>query len=379
MKALLSVRNLTKQLAPHLGPVVVQVSFDVYAGEIFALLGPSGCGKTTTLRVIAGFEHPDAGEIYLEDRLLDSTEVHLSANTRGIGFVFQDYALFPHLSVMDNVGFGLRKLPSKLLRERCLEVMELVDLISIKDRKPHELSGGEQQRVALARSIAPGPRLILLDEPFSNLDAELRHTTREEVRELLKKTGMSAVLVTHDQEEALCLANRIAVMQNGQIEQIGTPESIYHCPQTPFVAEFLGKTNLISGEAKGDCVDTPLGRLPLDCHAEGKVLLSIRPEHLTIERCNEVHPNGLRGKIAMREFKGHDLTYRVKIGEQGYIVQTDHRCPFKVDDQVQLRAVEPAVVIRGSGDSVTLESPLKMDSQDTHAAEDFQNKVTDSS
>lgn len=378
MKPLLSVRHLTKQLAPHLGPVVVQVSFDVYAGEIFALLGPSGCGKTTTLRVIAGFERADAGEIYLEDRLLDSTEVHLSAKTRGIGFVFQDYALFPHLSVMDNVGFGLRKLPAKLRRERCLEVMELVDLIPIKDRKPHELSGGEQQRAALARSMAPGPQLILLDEPFSNLDAELRHTTREEVRELLKKTGMSAVLVTHDQEEALCLANRMAVMQNGQIEQIGTPESIYQRPQTPFVAEFLGKTNLIAGEAKGDCADTLLGRLPLDCHAEGKVLLSVRPEHLTIEDCNEGHPNGFRGKIVMREFKGHDLTYRVQIGEQGYFVQTDHRCPFKVDDQVQLRTVEPAVVIRGGGDSGALKSPPNMDSQDTIASAAFPNQATDS-
>ena len=378
MKPLLSVRNLTKQLAPHLGPVVVRVSFDVYPGEIFALLGPSGCGKTTTLRVIAGFERADAGEVYLEDRLLDSAEVHVSAKTRGIGFVFQDYALFPHLSVMDNVGFGLRKLSAKLLRQRCLEVMELVDLISIKDRKPHELSGGEQQRVALARSIAPGPRLILLDEPFSNLDAELRHTTREEVRELLKKTGMSAVLVTHDQEEALCLANRIAVMQNGQIEQIGTPESIYHRPQTPFVAEFLGKTNLIAGEANGDCADTPLGRLPLDCQAVGKVLLSIRPEHLAIEGSNEVHPNGLGGKIVMREFKGHDLTYRVQIGEQGYLVQTDHRCPFKVDDQVQLRVVEPAVVIRGNDDFGTLKSAPNMDSQDTSAAKSIQNQAIDS-
>ncbi len=368
MKPLLSVRNLTKQLAPHLGPVVVRVSFDVYPSEIFALLGPSGCGKTTTLRMIAGFERPDAGEIHLEDRVLDSPKVHLSPKTRGIGFVLQDYALFPHLNVMDNVGFGLRKLPAKSLRQRSLEVMELVDLISIKDRKPHELSGGEQQRVALARSIAPGPELILLDEPFSNLDAELRHTTREEVRGLLKKTGMSAVLVTHDQEEALCLANRIAVMQNGRIEQIGTPESIYHRPQTPFVAEFLGKTNLIAGEAKGDCADTPLGRLPLDCHAVGKVLLSIRPEHLAIEHSNEVHPTGLRGKIVMREFKGHDLTYRVQIGEHSYFVQTDHRCPFKVDDQVQLRAVETAVVIRGSDDSGTLKSQPSMDSQDTSAA-----------
>ncbi|MCZ6679644.1 MAG: ABC transporter ATP-binding protein [Candidatus Poribacteria bacterium] len=343
MKSLLSVRNITKRFARHLPPVAKDVSFEVYTGEIFALLGPSGCGKTTTLRLIAGFERADAGEIFLEGQLLEGEKVHLPPEVRGVGIVFQEYALFPHLSVLGNVVFGLKKLPAKARHERVMEVLEMVGLAPLKDRKPHELSGGEQQRVALARSIATSPKLILLDEPFSNLDAGLRHATREEVRTLLKRTGMSTVLVTHDQEEALSFADRLAVMQGGRIEQIGAPETVYHRPQTPFVADFLGKTNLITGEAEGDYAETPIGRFRLDRAVTGKVLLSLRPEHLTMSVSN----NGQGGKIVLREFKGHDLTYRVQIGEQDYLVQTDYRCPFQVGDWVQLRAVEPTVIVEG--------------------------------
>ena len=346
MQPLLSIRNITKRFARNLPPVVENLCFEVYASEIFALLGPSGCGKTTTLRLIAGFERADAGEIRVDGKCFEGSKVHLPAEARDIGIVFQEYALFPHLNVSQNVAFGLKKLPKKLRDERVMTVLEMVSMTAFKDRKPHELSGGQQQRVALARSIAPSPKLILLDEPFSNLDAGMRHSTREEIRTLLKEAGMSAVVVTHDQEEALCFADRLGVMQDGHIEQIGIPETVYHRPETPFVADFLGATNLIGGEAKGDCAETPLGKFQIAPSARGKVLLSIRPEHLVMVQSNGTGQNNGIGEIVMRDFKGHDLTYRVRIGTRNYVVQTDYCCPLQVGAQVTLQAVEPAVVVK---------------------------------
>ena len=346
MQPLLSIRNITKRFAHDLPPVVEDLCFEVYAGEIFALLGPSGCGKTTTLRLIAGFERTDAGEICVDGRCFEGSKIHLPPEARDIGIVFQEYALFPHLNVLQNVAFGLKKLPPKLRDERVMTVLEMVSMTAFKDRKPHELSGGQQQRVALARSIAPSPKLILLDEPFSNLDAGMRHSTREEIRTLLKEAGMSAVVVTHDQEEALCFADRLAVMQDGRIEQIGTPETVYHRPQTPFVADFLGVTNLIHGEAEGDCAETLLGRFQIAPSTRGRVLLSIRPEHLVMVQLNGAGQNNGVGEIVMRDFKGHDLTYRVRIGTRNYVVQTDYCCPLQVGAQVTLQAVEPAVVVK---------------------------------
>jgi iron(III) transport system ATP-binding protein len=345
MQPLLSIRNMTKRFVRNL-PVVEDLCFEVYTGEIFALLGPSGCGKTTTLRLIAGFERADAGEICVDGRCFEGSKTHLPPEARDIGIVFQEYALFPHLNVLENVAFGLKKLPAKLRDERAMTVLEMVGMTIFKDRKPHQLSGGQQQRVALARSIAPNPKLILLDEPFSNLDAGLRHSTREEIRVLLKNAGMSAVFITHDQEEALCFADRLAVMHDGRIEQIGTPETVYRRPQTPFVADFLGATNLIDGEAEGDCAETPLGRFRIAPSARGKVLLSVRPEHLIMVQSDATGQSNGVGEIVMREFKGHDLTYRVKIGAENYVVQTDYCCPLQVGAQVTLRAVEPAVVMK---------------------------------
>ena len=346
MQPLLNIRNITKRFAHNLPPVVEDLCFEVYPGEIFALLGPSGCGKTTTLRLIAGFERADAGKICVDGQCFEGNKIHLPPEARGVGIVFQEYALFPHLNVSQNVAFGLKKLPPKLRDERVMTALKMVGMTTFKDRKPHELSGGQQQRVALARSIAPSPKLILLDEPFSNLDAGMRHSTREEIRLLLKGAGMSAVFVTHDQEAALCFADRLAVMQDGHIEQIGTPETVYHRPQTPFVADFLGVTNLIAGEAEGECAETPLGKFQIAPSARGKVLLSIRPEHLVmVQPETKSHSNGV-GEIVMREFKGHDLTYRVKIGTENYVVQTDYCCPLQVGAQVTLQAVEPAVVVK---------------------------------
>ena len=344
MKDLLTVMGLTKRFSGP--PVVDNLTFSVREGEIFALLGPSGCGKTTTLRLIAGFERPDAGDVRLGDRLLASARMHLPAEQRGIGLVFQDFALFPHLSVYDNVRFGLRSMAREAIDQRCREVIQLVGLTGFEKRMPHQLSGGQQQRVAIARTLAPAPKLVLLDEPFSNLDALLRQATRQEFRGVLKRSGMTAVMVTHDQEEALSFADRVAVMRNGHIEQIGTPEEVYYQPRTLFVAQFLGRTNLLLSQANGLRANTPVGTVALNRSAQGNVLLSLRPEHLTLEAAGP-DENGSVGQVIAREFRGHDITFRVLLAGSEYLVHTHNRMPFQPGDRVYLRPLEPAVVLEG--------------------------------
>lgn len=330
-------------------PVVKQATFHVGDDEIFALLGPSGCGKTTTLRLISGFEQLDAGEVILNNQLLSSRSAHVAPQKRGIGFVFQDYALFPHMTALENVAFGLTNLPRHKRNVFAEEVLCRTGMGDFKDRSPAELSGGQQQRVALARAIAPEPELILLDEPFSNLDAMLRNVTRKEVRSIIKKARMSAILVTHDQEEALSFADRVGVMNDGRIEQIGTPEEIYYRPKTKFVAQFLGKTNLFEANVEDtDYVDTNLGLMRLNCRAQGHVTCSIRPEHLTIEKPNGETDESKLGIIAAREFKGHDITYHVEFGGERYIVHTDNRVIFEPSDTVVVKPLEPAVVLENS-------------------------------
>lgn len=344
MSELLNVDGLTKCFKPDNCNVVDNVSFGVKKHEIFALLGPSGCGKTTTLRIIAGFENSERGTVNLNGKVLASPDSYTAPEDRGIGFVFQDYALFPHLSVVKNVQFGMRNIPRENREEHAIELVCMMGLREFMHRKPHELSGGQQQRVALARAIGPMPELILLDEPFSNLDAVLRQSTRDEVRLLLKKAGMSALLVTHDQEEALSFADRIAVMNEGRIEQIGTPEEVYYRPKTQFVAKFLGTTNLLPAEASGGQAQTDIGRLELTRHAQGKILISIRPEHLTLNSADEDSP-GAEGEILSRDFKGHDITYRVRVRTREWLVHTDNRNAFRPGDRVRVSALEPAVVL----------------------------------
>lgn len=350
--SLLTVQHLTKRYAVDHDAAVDDVAFDVTHGETLVLLGPSGCGKTTALRLIAGFEHADRGNIVLEGRILTMTKgcvgapgvtpVHIRPEKRNIGFVFQEYALFPHMNVLRNVMYGLRGWRVKR-KTRAMEVLDLVGMADFANRKPHELSGGQQQRVALARSLGPSPKLILLDEPFSNLDAGLRETTRQEVRKLLREQNMTAILVTHDQEEALSFADRIAVMNGGHIEQIGKPDDVYERPTTSFAAAFVGRTNLLKLEATGTDAPSPFGQLKLDRSASGNVTVSIRPEHL---RITAPHHEGCKGQVVSREYKGHDLTYRVKVDDQTFIIQTDYRCAFKPGDRVCVQAPEPAVVVK---------------------------------
>lgn len=328
-------------------PVVKNASLMIAYDEIVALLGPSGCGKTTLLRLIAGFDKPDSGSVLLSGKVLTSEDRFVEPQRRGVGFVFQDYALFPHMTALENVAFGLKDIAKHKRPVYAEEVLCRTGMGEFTGRYPAELSGGQQQRIALARAIAPKPSLVLLDEPFSNLDALLRKETRKEVRSIIKKAGMSALLVTHDQEEALSFADRIAVMNDGKIEQIGTPEEIYHRPKSEFVAQFLGQTNVFKARAtNSDEIQTPLGKMVLDRKADGDILCSIRPEHLTIERPALDEDSKLLGIVASREFKGHDITYQVEFGRTRYLVHTDNRVLFEPSDEVRVKPLEKAVVLQ---------------------------------
>jgi iron(III) transport system ATP-binding protein len=327
-EVLLDVEGLRRRYGGSTAAAVEKVSFTLGAGELMALLGPSGCGKTTTLRMIGGFEQPDAGTI----RLRGENITHLPPEKRGIGFVFQDYALFPHLDVLSNVRFGLRGRPRAKADARAREMLALVGLQDLERRKPHELSGGQQQRVALARTLALAPPLVLLDEPFSNLDAAMRVETRQEVRKLLKTTGSAAILVTHDQEEALAMADRIAVMEAGCIRQIGTPDEIYRNPVSAFVASFIGRSNIVRGRASGMDVETPFGKLQLSRAANGSVDLAVRPEQIMLEP----DPGGTAA-IVGREYRGHDQLYWVQDGERCMLVISGPGAQIDIGARVRLR------------------------------------------
>ena len=306
--------GLLKRYAP-VGPAAVDgLELEVHRGEVLCLLGPSGCGKTTLLRLVAGFERPDAGSIEVAGRVVATAQRQVRPEQRRIGFVFQDFALFPHLTVSDNVAFGLRG-PRAWRERRVAEMLDLVGMSVFGSRFPHQLSGGQQQRVALARALAPEPHILLLDEPFSNLDASLRGTTRDEVRAILRRTGTTAVMVTHDQEEALSFGDRLAVMRFGRIEQLGRPEEVYFQPATAFVALFLGRTNLLRGVVEGGAALTPLGRVPLSGAAKGQAIVSLRPDHLELRPADgDAAPAGsVCVTVARREFKGHVVAYEVRL------------------------------------------------------------------
>ncbi|UQN07351.1 ABC transporter ATP-binding protein [Deinococcus sp. QL22] len=339
----LTLTDLTKRYAPGLPAVVGGVSLEVRAGELLTLLGPSGCGKTTTLRLIAGLEQPDSGSIEILGHSM--TAPFVPPERRGVGLVFQDYALFPHLNVLGNVLFGLRHLPRTQRLPRAQETLALVGLTVFASRLPHQLSGGQQQRVALARALAPRPALLLLDEPFSNLDAQLRHSTRQEVRAILRQSATTAILVTHDQEEALAFSDRLVLMRGGHIEQIGTPQEVYAAPRTAFVANFLGRSNLLSGTASGQTARTALGLLPLMQAASGPVLLSVRAEHLAF--CDAAE--GAEVRILSREFRGRDASYTVQLGSQELLVHEAGGLLRPEGSLAHVRVTHAATVVRELG------------------------------
>ncbi|GIX46522.1 MAG: ABC transporter [Candidatus Tectimicrobiota bacterium] len=299
--AFLQLKGLAKRYRPHEPPAVEDLSFGVAQGEIVALLGPSGCGKTTTLRLIAGFERPDAGSVELGGTLLVDRHRFVPPERRGVGMVFQDFALFPHLTVAANVAFGLRRLDAAARAARVEEMLALVELTALARRYPHELSSGQQQRVALARALAPRPAVLLLDEPFSNLDARLRWQMLHEVRALLRRLHVTALFVTHDQEEAFALADRVGVMQQGRLEQLDTPEALYYAPRTRFVASFVGPASFLPGQVTGGGILTELGTFPNDTGLSpgARVEVMLRPDALHLRP----HPQG-QGRVVARHFRG---------------------------------------------------------------------------
>ncbi|MBE7528829.1 MAG: ABC transporter ATP-binding protein [Chloroflexi bacterium] len=304
-------------------PVLREVSLAVAAGEIVALLGPSGCGKTTLLRIIAGLETPDHGRVHLNNQDITNQPTH----RRGFGFVFQDYALFPHKNVAQNVAFGLRmqNLLQPAIQERVAQVLALVGLAGFGERPIHELSGGEQQRVALARSLAPAPRLLLLDEPLGALDRALREQLMLELRRILKSAGemlgqpqgMTAVYVTHDQAEAFAIADRVAVMNAGRLEQIGPPQELYGRPTTPFVARFLGMENILSGTAIApDRVQTAIGELAVAGVTPGEtVTLLIRPEAARLVDEADTAVNSITATLQEVSFRGRYQIITVTVAD----------------------------------------------------------------
>jgi iron(III) transport system ATP-binding protein len=285
---------------------VERVDLEVREGQFLALLGPSGCGKTTTLRLIAGFERPNSGRIEIAGVVVEAEDVHVPPERRRVGMVFQEGALFPHMTVAQNVRYGLAGRRDR--EERVAGMLEMVGLSGLGSRMPHELSGGEQQRVALARALAPGPALVLLDEPFSSLDASLRARVRAEVRTILRRSAATAIFVTHDQDEALSLADEVGVMWQGRIIQRASPRDLYRAPANSLVASFLGEANLLPGEARDSEVSTELGLLLCSSGPDGAVDVLIRPEAIRL------HLDGAsKARVVDSEYYGHDRIFWVNL------------------------------------------------------------------
>ncbi|MDQ1618693.1 MAG: iron(III) transport system ATP-binding protein [Actinomycetota bacterium] len=342
---------------------VNDISIEVQDGELFTLLGPSGCGKTTTLRSIAGLERPDSGAINVGDRTFFESRpgkrsINIPANQRGLGMVFQSYAIWPHMSVFDNVAFPLQVRPRSqrpakhVIAERVTRVLETMELAKLADRDATKLSGGQQQRLALARAIVIEPQLLLLDEPLSNLDAKLRESLRYELKRLQRELGITSVYVTHDQIEALALSTHIAVMNEGNIIQLGKPRDIYGNPNSRFVAEFIGTSNFISGVVRGregerHTVETTDGQLVLDSAAAlpagTEVIVSIRPEAVEVSR--DAHPNGVAnewsGKVLTRAFLGDAVDHVVGVGKNELRTRSNPETSIEPGTTVFLR-LDPA-------------------------------------
>ncbi len=308
------------------------ITLNIKEGEFFTLLGPSGCGKTTTLRIIAGFCKPDEGEIYFNDKLMN----HVPPHKRNVGMVFQNYALWPHMTVFENVAFGLdiRKVPREEKRRRVMEVLKMLGLEKLADRYPGQLSGGQQQRVALARALVINPDVLLLDEPLSNLDAKLRVHTRTEIKKLQTKMKITTIYVTHDQEEALSISDRIAVMKDGKIQQVGTPLEIYTKPKNAFVADFIGITNFIEGTIIGKPrdslyeVDIGLKERTLliesgrEFSVGDKVLVAVRPENFIVGKAPVKSKNYIKATVKLASYLGPITRYEME-AENGNLLKVD--------------------------------------------------------
>ncbi|UMZ74465.1 ABC transporter ATP-binding protein [Natranaerofaba carboxydovora] len=307
----IELKNVTKTYIGTEEPAVKNLNLNVNEGSIVTLLGPSGCGKSTTLRLIAGFEQPEEGSIALAGKTVCDHSTHIPPENRGVGMVFQDYALFPHLNVFKNIGFGYK---GKDYNSRVKQVIESVGLNGYEDRYPNELSGGQQQRVALARALVRKPVVILLDEPFSNLDADMRVQMRLQVKRIIKEAGATAVFVSHDQKDALAISDKIVVMNEGVIQQYGTPKEIYQYPENKFVANFVGQSNILEGKMNKDekSVITNIGVIPCN-HTHGfksgeEVYISIRPDSLEMDK-----KGSMTGCIKETIFTGESIDAVVEV------------------------------------------------------------------
>jgi iron(III) transport system ATP-binding protein len=293
--------------------VLNNVALMIPAGELVCLLGPSGCGKSTLLRLAAGLEEVQQGTIVIDDVTVASPDIHVVPERRHVGLMFQDYALFPHLSIIDNVTFGLTGMAVDVVRRRAMDLLDQVDMTSYAESYPHTLSGGQQQRVALARALAPRPRLLLLDEPFSGLDANMRQTIREETLSVLKRSGVATLMVTHDPEEAMFMADRIKIIgANGRILQAGRPHDIYYHPNHEFVAKMFGKMNKFEGVVQDGLVKTPLGSIATDLLDGLKVQVLIRPEGVILDNVGKTASPKV--VVTSSHLLGHDNIIRARIG-----------------------------------------------------------------
>jgi iron(III) transport system ATP-binding protein len=325
--------------------VVRGLSLAVEEGELLTLLGPSGCGKTTTLRLIAGLERPSTGEIRLNGEPVSGAGTHVAPEARDVGVVFQEFALFPHLTARENVAFGLADEEEAARDARVEDLLELVGLTDHDEKYPDELSGGQQQRVALARSLAPEPHLLLLDEPFSNLDVDLRVEMREEVRRILKEAGVTAISVTHDQEEAMSISDRVAVMYDGQLEQVDTPEGVFQQPRSRFVASFLGHASFLAGTVDGEVVHTGLGDIAREAinglapeYDGSDIDVLVRPDDI---RARAARNGSANGEVVNRRYLGPTVLYRLEL-ESGDVIGCMHNhadeVPLDTPVEVELAA-----------------------------------------
>jgi iron(III) transport system ATP-binding protein len=326
-RTVLSMDGVSKQFGNEMA--VDDLSLSVNDGELLTLLGPSGCGKTTTLRMIAGLEEPTAGTITIagETVTADGDGPFRKPEERNVGIVFQDYALFPHLTVAENIAFGLTDMDEDETDERVAELLELVDLEAHAEKMPNQLSGGQQQRVALARSLAPEPDVLLLDEPFSNLDVRLRVEMREEVRKILKRAGVTAISVTHDQEEALSISDRVAIMNDGTVAQIGSPGKVFENPESRFVATFLGQASFLSARITEKTLETGIGSFdldllngPIEAYDGAMVDVLVRPDDLQAMPTTEPKADGY---VVHRQYNGPSFIYRVEL-HSGDVVHCMH-------------------------------------------------------